>query len=54
MNETSRTIEAAKTANGGWTKATLAEWGVTWPPNNGWRKDLIKRNALKEKSEAAE
>lgn len=30
-------IEAAKTPKGGWTKAQLAAWGVSWPPEKGWR-----------------
>jgi hypothetical protein len=38
---TRREIEAAKTANGGWTKAQLAEWGVPWPPPPGWKKRLL-------------
>lgn len=33
-------IEAAKTPNGGWTRATLAQWGVPWPPPKGWKKAL--------------
>ncbi len=33
-------IEAKKTANGGWTRARLAEWGVPWPPPKGWKKTL--------------
>jgi hypothetical protein len=33
-------IEAAKTPRGGWTRATLATWGVPWPPPKGWRKAL--------------
>lgn len=33
-------IEAAKTPAGGWTRATLAAWGVPWPPPKGWRKRL--------------
>lgn len=35
-------IEAQKTANGGWTKKTLDQWGVPWPPKKGWKADLIK------------
>lgn len=35
-------IEAAKTPRGGWTRATLQEWGVPWPPPKGWRKALEK------------
>lgn len=34
-------IDAAKSAAGGWSKATLARWGVPWPPPKGWRKTLI-------------
>lgn len=30
-------IESAKTPAGGWTRATLATWGVSWPPRRGWR-----------------
>lgn len=37
-------IEAAKTPAGGWTKDTLAQWGVPWPPPKGWREDLIRRH----------
>ena len=25
-------IEAARSPRGGWTRATLASWGVPWPP----------------------
>jgi len=38
-------IEAAKTPAGGWTKATLASWGVPWPPPKGWRRELEERAA---------
>jgi hypothetical protein len=37
-------IEAARTPNGGWTRETLASWGVPWPPPKGWRKDLAERS----------
>lgn len=33
-------IEAARTPNGGWTKATLERWGVPWPPPRKWKKEL--------------
>ncbi len=33
-------IEAAKTPKGGWTKAQLAAWGVSWPPEKGWRQRI--------------
>lgn len=29
-----------KTQNGGWTRETLAEWGIPWPPPKGWKKHL--------------
>jgi hypothetical protein len=35
-------IEAAKTPKGGWKAATLAGWGVSWPPPTGWRKRLVE------------
>jgi hypothetical protein len=33
-------VAAAQTPNGGWSKKQLAEWGVPWPPPQGWRKHL--------------
>ena len=33
-------VTAARTPNGGWTRAVLASWGVPWPPPRGWRKEL--------------
>jgi hypothetical protein len=30
-------VARMSTARGGWTKATLEEWGVPWPPPKGWR-----------------
>lgn len=33
-------IEAAQTPAGGWTRETLAKWGVSWPPRKGWRQRL--------------
>lgn len=38
---TNEQIEAAKTAKGGWKRATLAAWGVPWPPPSGWRKQIV-------------
>jgi hypothetical protein len=37
---TAAEVEAARTLNGGWTKATLAGWGVAWPPPRGWKRRL--------------
>lgn len=37
---TKEEIEAARTPNGGWTRETLAQWGVPWPPPKGWKKEL--------------
>jgi len=34
-------IEAARTPRGGWTRETLAGWGIPWPPPPGWRKRLL-------------
>lgn len=33
-------VLAARTAKGGWTKETLASWGVSWPPPKGWKEAL--------------
>jgi hypothetical protein len=34
-------IERHRTPRGGWTKATLAQWGVPWPPPKGWKAALL-------------
>jgi HNH endonuclease len=34
-------ILAKRTAKGGFTRATLAEWGVAWPPPKGWMARLL-------------
>jgi hypothetical protein len=39
---TTAEIEAARTPNGGWTKAQLAKWGVPWPPPKGWKAKLTR------------
>lgn len=45
-------VAAAQTERGGWTRAQLAEWGVPWPPPQGWRKAL-KARFQAEQQEAA-
>lgn len=35
-------IMAARTPKGSWTRATLARWGVAWPPPQGWKERLLK------------
>lgn len=35
-------IMAARSPKGSWTRATLAQWGVSWPPPQGWKERLIK------------
>ena len=37
---TDEQIEAGKSPRGGWTRKTLARWGVPWPPPKGWRTAL--------------
>lgn len=39
-------IIAKMTPAGAWTRATLAEWGVPWPPPRGWRQALEQRWAI--------
>lgn len=29
-------IFAARTPAGGWTRETLSQWGISWPPRSGW------------------
>jgi hypothetical protein len=38
---TEQEILEARTRHGGWTRATLAGWGVPWPPPDGWKDALI-------------
>lgn len=38
---TAEEIDAARSAKGGFDRATLADWGVPWPPPMGWRQMLI-------------
>lgn len=33
-------VEQARSPGGGWTKRTLQDWGVAWPPPSGWRERL--------------
>lgn len=42
LPRTEEEIDAHQSPNGGFTKATLAKWGVTWPPKKGWRKALLE------------
>ena len=37
-------IDEARTANSGWTKDQLAEWGVSWPPPRGWKEGLVEES----------
>jgi hypothetical protein len=34
-------VEAARTPRGGFTKATVAQWGVPWPLTKGWIERLL-------------
>lgn len=36
-------IEAARSPNGGYSRAQLAAWGVSWPPPKGWKDELTER-----------
>jgi len=48
MKLTAEEIDAAKSAKGGWDRASLAAWGVGWPPPKGWRQMLINGTAIPE------
>jgi hypothetical protein len=39
---TAADIERGKSPKGGWTRATLVAWGVSWPPPKGWKEKLLK------------
>lgn len=41
-------IEAGKSPKGGYNKATLAKWGVPWPPPTGWKEALIAGKSMEE------
>ena len=49
MRLTDAQIEAAKSPRGGFTRKTLAAWGVPWPPPKGWRKALIEGRSIPER-----
>ena len=34
-------IDACKTPKGGWTRAQLSLLGVDWPPQKGWKNQVI-------------
>lgn len=34
-------IEAARSARGGFTAASLSRFGIAWPPPAGWRSQLV-------------
>lgn len=33
-------VLAGRSPKGGWSAATLASWGVPWPPPHGWRRAI--------------
>lgn len=35
-------IESRRTDAGGFSRETLAEWGIPWPPAHGWRKAILR------------
>lgn len=43
---TEEDIEAGKTAKGGFSRATLAKWGVPWPPPKGWKEALLNGESV--------
>jgi hypothetical protein len=44
-------IEAKRTPQGGWTRETLRQWGVSWPPQKGWKQKLIERREAWERKQ---
>lgn len=41
-------IEAGRSEKGGFTKAQLAQWGVPWPPPQGWKEALLAGRTMQE------
>lgn len=54
MKFTAEEIEAARTAKGGFDRATLANWGVPWPPPTGWMRMLIDGKPIPQPGEGGE
>lgn len=42
MRLTNAEIEAKRDGKAGWSRETLAAWGVPWPPPKGWKQALLK------------
>lgn len=36
-------IEAGRSKKGGWKRTQFAKWGLPWPPQKGWKQELIER-----------
>lgn len=47
---TANQILEKQTERGGYTRATLAEWGVPWPPTKGWKKALLEGKTVRHRS----
>lgn len=45
-NYTELYINYLKSENGGWNIISLAMMDIKWPPKKGWKKRLIKDDAL--------
>ena len=45
MTLTHRSIEFLQTPKGSFTKKTLQCLGVSWPPQRGWKRNLIRSKA---------
>lgn len=46
MEQVREYIEANTTPKGGYSRALLASWGVSWPPPKGWKDQLIRSGRL--------
>lgn len=36
-------IQDGRSKKGGWNRTQFAKWGLPWPPQKGWKQELIKR-----------
>lgn len=45
---TEEEIEAGRSPTGGFSRETLAAWGVPWPPPKGWKAALLAGQSMQD------
>jgi len=54
MGKHDKFFESIKTSKGGYNRATLEKYGVSWPPKKGWKKIIISRLEMGDRDSAKE